>query len=71
MVETDAIYYLSDERDYKKAIPTLTDREKNLGGYKHKYSIEWNKVSKQFNSGLSANKFAELLNQLERKGETF
>jgi hypothetical protein len=71
MVETDAIYYLSDEKDYKKAIPTLTDREKNLGGYKHKYSIEWNKVSKQFNSGISANKFAELLNQLERERKTF
>lgn len=70
MIVTDALYYLSDDKDYKTAIPTIMDRE-GLGSYAHKYSTEYENVRELFDSGYSANQIAEKLNQLERNGETW
>lgn len=71
MIVNDCLYYLSNEKNYKLAVPNLTDNENELGGYKLKYSIEYNKVRKLFDSNSHPNDIAEHLNNLQRSGETF
>ena len=71
MVETDCLYYLSDEKDGDIAIPTILDHKDSLGGYKRKYSTEWSRVQELFESGIHPNSIATELNKLEREGLTW
>ena len=71
MVSTDALYYLSDEKDIRLAIPGILDRDTSLGGYKHKYSTEFSNVEELFDNGASANQISERLNQLHKELRTW
>lgn len=39
-VDNDAMTFLCPEGDYRKAVPGILDREGQLGGYKHVWSLE-------------------------------
>ena len=39
LISTDALLYLSDEEDYRRALPGIEEHEGHLGGFKHVWTL--------------------------------
>jgi hypothetical protein len=70
MVNNDALYFLSDERNPMLAIPTIMDRQDKLGGYKHNGTYLWEDIQDAFLAGKGIRKVLSRIKQLDREGKS-
>jgi hypothetical protein len=67
MIQLDALYYLSDEKDPNVAIPGILDHSGSLGGYKLDFCLEVDERVRHILSTLMGSQRLAALNQLAEK----
>lgn len=61
LIETDGLYYVPRDKDYRTAVPGILDRIGQLGGYKHQWSVTITQELYDKALGATASELARLL----------